>query len=295
MRWFYRWYGASPLHLLTLIASFALAGYAAEKLLPRNTEAILVWFAGAVIGHDLLLMPLYTIADRSVMAVFGHRRSPHPPTVSWVNYLRIPAVLSGLLLLIWFPLIFRLPANFTILTGLSLNPYLGHWLAVTGVLFLLSALTLAVRLGTLLGKRRPTEPEPDPEEFRRPAGVTTEQPYGGQPYGGQPYGGQPYGRGQRGDEPRTGGWGRPADEPRTGGLLRGPAPGSHDRPWGPPAQPPPVPPWEQAPPPGRAPRPADYRPQAPRRGPRPGPQPPPGQSWGRAAEPRHSRPPTWPR
>jgi hypothetical protein len=281
MRWFYRWYGASPLHLLTLIASFALAGYAAEKLLPRNTEAILVWFAGAVIGHDLLLMPLYTIADRSVIAVFGHRRSPHPPTVSWVNYLRIPAVLAGLLLLIWFPLIFRLPPNFTILTGLTLNPYLGHWLAVTGVLFLLSALTLAVRLGTLLGKRQTSGrgPSPEEEDFRLPVDVTAEQPYG---------------------------WGLPPDEPRHGGLLRGPAPGTPDGPWGPAPQPPPAPPWEGAPRPQpprpqrpqpqwpQAPGPQGPGPQAP--GPQPqrprAPQPPPGQPWGRTAPPRHGRPPT---
>lgn len=284
MRWFYRWYGASPLHLLTLIASFALAGYAAEKLLPRNTEAILIWFVGSVIGHDVLLMPLYSIADRSVIAVFGHRRSPHPPTVSWVNYLRVPTVLSGLLLLIWFPLIFRLPGNFTILTGLSLNPYLGRWLAVTGVLFLLSALTLAVRLGTLLGKRRPSEPEPDPDEFRLPGDVTGQQPYG---------------RGQSADDPHNDGWGRPVDEPRNGGILRGPAPGSYDEPWGPPSQPPPLPPWEQAPPRGPQPRqqPQQPQPQQPQQpqpwGPR-GPQAPPGQPRGRTAPSRHARPGDWP-
>jgi peroxiredoxin len=56
-------------------------------------------------------------------------------------------VLSGVLLLIWFPLIFRLPARFPASTTLSLNPYLWHWLAVTGALFLLSATALALRLG----------------------------------------------------------------------------------------------------------------------------------------------------
>jgi hypothetical protein len=147
MRWFYRWYGANPLHLLTLIASFALAGYAAQRLLARDPMAILIWFAGAVIGHDLLLMPLYTLADRSVLAVFRHDRRPDPPTVSWINYLRVPVVLSGLLLLIWFPLIFRLATRFTLLTGLPVDPYFWHWLAVTGALFLLSAVALAVRLG----------------------------------------------------------------------------------------------------------------------------------------------------
>jgi peroxiredoxin len=141
-----RWYGASPLHLLTMIGSFALAGYAAVQLLPVSPFGILVWLVAAVIGHDLLLMPLYTLADRSVMAVFRHRPLKLP-AVPWINYLRVPAVLSGVLLLIWFPLILRLPGRFTASTTLPLGPYLWHWLAVTGALFLLSATALAARLG----------------------------------------------------------------------------------------------------------------------------------------------------
>ena len=107
-RRFTRWYGAGPLHLLTMLGCFALAGYAAAELLPNNAIGIPIWFAGAVIGHDLILMPIYTVADRSAMAVFRHRR-PQLPAVPWINYLRVPAALSGMLLLIWFPLIFRLP------------------------------------------------------------------------------------------------------------------------------------------------------------------------------------------
>jgi peroxiredoxin len=148
MRWFSRWYGAGPLHLLALLGCFALAGYAAAELLPNNAVGIPVWLVGAVIGHDLLLMPLYTIADRSAMAVFRHR-PPHLPAVPGINYLRVPVVLSGLLLLIWFPLIFRLPTRFPATTTLSLDPYLWHWLAVTGALFLLSATALALRLGAV--------------------------------------------------------------------------------------------------------------------------------------------------
>ena len=144
-RRFLRWYGAGPLHLLTMVACFALAGFAVAELLPSNFVGIPVWLIGAVIAHDLILMPLYTLADRSAMAVFRHRR-PQLPTVPWINYLRVPAGLSGMLLLIWFPLIFRLPAGFPRATTLSLDPYLWHWLAVTGVLFLVSAAALAFRL-----------------------------------------------------------------------------------------------------------------------------------------------------
>ena len=35
MRKLLRWYGANPVHLLALLASFALAGYAAVQLPPR--------------------------------------------------------------------------------------------------------------------------------------------------------------------------------------------------------------------------------------------------------------------
>jgi hypothetical protein len=152
-RRFLRWYGAGPLHLLTMLGCFALAGYATAELLPNNAVGIPIWFVGAVIGHDLILMPMYTVADRSVMAVFRHRR-PQLPAVPWINYLRVPAALSGMLLLIWFPLIFRLPRRFTATTTLSLDPFLWHWLAVTGALFLLSAMALAVRLRGGRGRRK---------------------------------------------------------------------------------------------------------------------------------------------
>ena len=163
---FLRWYGASPLHLLTMAGCFALAGYAAAELLPNNFIGIPVWFIGAVIGHDLILMPLYTLADRSALAVFRHRPLKLP-AVSWINYLRIPAGLSALLLLIWFPLILRLPGRFPVTTTLSLDPYLWHWLGITGALFLLSALALAVRLGTARRGQRKTRADETPAARQR--------------------------------------------------------------------------------------------------------------------------------
>jgi peroxiredoxin len=144
-----------------MLGCFALAGYAAAELVPNNAVGIPVWLVGAVIGHDLILMPLYTLADRSAVAVFRHR-APKLPTVPWINYLRVPAALSGLLLLIWFPLILRLPTRFPYTTTLSLDPYLWHWLAVTGALFLLSATALALRLGQSAAAHGRSAP-PDPE------------------------------------------------------------------------------------------------------------------------------------
>jgi hypothetical protein len=145
MRRLTRWYGANPLHLLALLGSFAVAGYAAALLVSSRPVAVAVWFLGAVVGHDLLLMPLYSLADRSALAAIRHR-APRLPAVPWINYLRVPAGLSGLLLLIWFPLILRLGTNYHAFTTLSPDPFLWHWLAVTGALFLLSAAMLALRL-----------------------------------------------------------------------------------------------------------------------------------------------------
>ncbi|HEX7159783.1 MAG TPA: hypothetical protein VF223_00955 [Trebonia sp.] len=211
MRWFKRWYGANPLHLLAMIGCFALAWYAGAGLLHAKPVGVVVWFAGAVIGHDLILMPLYALADKSVMTVFRHR-PPKLPTVPWINYLRVPVVLSGLLLLLWFPLIFRIPSHFPRSTDLSLDPYLGHWLLVTGALFLLSAVVFAVRLRPGRQQPAPSWAEPPDPPVRRPVA-----------YGNVAYD-NPFAPPQRPREaPDWGSRGSPAGQPRS------PAPGRHRR------------------------------------------------------------------
>ena len=166
MRRLTRWYGANPLHLLSLLACFALAGYASTQLFRSRPESVAIWFVGAVIGHDLVLMPLYSIADWSVLAAVRHR-APSQPAVPWINYLRVPTGLSALLLLVWFPLILRLKTHYQADTTLSPDPFLWHWLAVTGALFLLSAAAYALRLRAAhrASTARPaTSTSPAPEE-----------------------------------------------------------------------------------------------------------------------------------
>lgn len=133
----------------SLLGCFALAGYAALRLFDARPVAVAVWFIAAVIGHDLLLFPLYAIADRSAQVVARHRAPPMPP-IPWINYLQVPVLLSGLLL-VGFPLIFRLPEGFSLVTALPLQPYLYRWLLITGVLFVGSAIAFAIGL-----RRRPS-------------------------------------------------------------------------------------------------------------------------------------------
>ena len=68
-------YGSHPLHLLVLIAGFALFGAVIATLgvsaLWNPTtwwQSIAVWFAAAVIVHDLVLFPVYALADRVLAA-----------------------------------------------------------------------------------------------------------------------------------------------------------------------------------------------------------------------------------
>jgi O-antigen/teichoic acid export membrane protein len=142
-----RHYGAGPLHLLALLASFAFAGYVVARVAGVDHHwQILLWFVGALVFNDLILFPLYSLADRA----WRPRSRRHPerlPEVAWVNHLRAPAVVSGCLLLISFPMVLRLdPHDYRAATGLSPDAYLTRWLLITAALFAASAIAYALRL-----------------------------------------------------------------------------------------------------------------------------------------------------
>ncbi|MFF9028174.1 hypothetical protein [Streptomyces iakyrus] len=132
----------SPLHLLLLSCSFALAAYAGVRLLAGDWLGVALWVVGAALLHDLVLLPLYAAADRAVVSGFGAVRRR-----AWAMYVRVPAALSGLLLLVWFPLISgAVERRYRSATGLPADVFLARWLLITAVLFGGSALLLAVRL-----------------------------------------------------------------------------------------------------------------------------------------------------
>ncbi len=144
MRTFARHYGAHPLHLIVLVACFALAGYAALGLISEHAIAVVVWFVGAAVGHDLVLVPLYAIIDGGLRRV--RSRPSELPRVPWLNYVRFPAAISGILLLVYLPSIARASGIYHDTTGLNSSSYFPRWLAVTGTLFLISGVTYALRL-----------------------------------------------------------------------------------------------------------------------------------------------------
>lgn len=145
-----RFYGAGPLHALVGLTAFALAAWALAQALdvlatPGN---FLLWLAGAVVAHDLVLFPLYSLLGRAAVTVTGPERSRARNAA--LNHLRIPALLSGLAFLVWFPLILGLDSEvFERTSGTSNDVYLERWLFLTGVLFAGSALVLALRVRRL--------------------------------------------------------------------------------------------------------------------------------------------------
>ncbi|MGI5439440.1 hypothetical protein ACQEV4_19205 [Streptomyces shenzhenensis] len=141
----------SPLQILLLACSFALAGYAAVRLLAGDWLGVTLWFVGAALLHDLVLLPLYSAADRALVrgcAAVGRRER--------LLYVRVPAALSLLLLLIWAPLITgAVDRSYRLAAGQSTDGYLARWLLMTALLFAGSAAVLALRLRRAAKHRPP--------------------------------------------------------------------------------------------------------------------------------------------
>ncbi|MGY1503111.1 hypothetical protein ACW4TU_42180 [Streptomyces sp. QTS52] len=146
-------YVGSPFQLLLLACSFALAGYAGVRLFADDWFSVALWFVGAALTHDLVLVPLYAGADRIVtraLGVLGRRE--------WTVFVRVPAAFSGLLLLIWFPLVSgQVADHYRSATTLSGDVFLARWLLITAALFGGSAVALVLRSARL---RRATKERP---------------------------------------------------------------------------------------------------------------------------------------
>ena len=170
---FKRLYGGHPLHLVTLLASFALVGYVISVMGTKQLwnsrvwwQSILVWFVAAIVLHDLVLFPCYALADRSLgagwRAVTG-RLPDRTPRVPPINYVRIPVMASGLLFLMFLPGIIRQgKGTYHNATGLTQEPFLARWILITAALFGVSAIAYAVRL--LVVRRASISGEPSSGE-----------------------------------------------------------------------------------------------------------------------------------
>ncbi len=136
-----RLYGASPLHLAGHLLAIGVAAWALSKMFdpvfapfPLN---LALWLVGGALLHDLVLLPAYSAVDAA-----GRRVLP----AGVLNHIRVPAAVSGIVLLVYFPLILeRQPQNLERALGEAPPDYLTRWLWFTAALFVLSMGVFAVR------------------------------------------------------------------------------------------------------------------------------------------------------
>ena len=117
-------YGASPVHLLAHLALLPLVAWALLTVLDfRAASNVVLWLVGAVILHDLVLLPAYSALDRVArVAVPGA-----------INYVRVPGGLSLLSLLVfWGTIRGKGAGTYARVSGQEFEGYVSRWLLLTG-------------------------------------------------------------------------------------------------------------------------------------------------------------------
>ena len=165
MTGFRRLYGSNPLHLLAHLGLFFIAGWAIDQIIASHKIVIwLVWFLGAALLHDFVLLPLYSAVGTGIqLATRGRDRGPDRGRERGaVNYVRVPLAVAGILLLVYFPVILGYSStNYRADTGHALTGYTRNWLLVCAGLFLASGLVFVVRAARS-GRRSRLRPRSPP-------------------------------------------------------------------------------------------------------------------------------------
>lgn len=106
----------------------------------RAASNVVLWLVASVVVHDFIVLPLYSAADRA-------GRLALPGTL--INYVRIPAGLSVLLLVVyWSTIRGKGAGTYTRVSGLEWDGYGTRWLLFTAALFAVSAAVYVVRSRT---------------------------------------------------------------------------------------------------------------------------------------------------
>ncbi|WP_312858242.1 hypothetical protein [Pseudonocardia pini] len=128
-----------------VVACLALGAYATTIILRDPTLhpsilGMLIWFAGALLLHDLVLFPLYAAADRALTLLPTTR-------VPLVNHVRLPLMGAALTFLVFLPGIIRQGEPVVRgATGLDQEPFLARWLWLCAAMVGVSALVWVVRV-----------------------------------------------------------------------------------------------------------------------------------------------------
>jgi hypothetical protein len=119
-----------PVCVWALVQAFSVSS-------SRAALGLAIWLAAAAVLHDLVLFPLYSALDRGARLVLRG---------ATVNYVRIPAGLSLLMLGVFFGTVAGQGAGaYRAVSGRSFDGYVTRWLLATAALFGVSGLIYLVR------------------------------------------------------------------------------------------------------------------------------------------------------
>jgi hypothetical protein len=126
--------------LLAYLTLLPLCAWALLEMLDSAAaQRIAIWLVACVVLHDMVLFPLYSGADRGLRRLAGGA----------VNYLRVPAGLSVLLLVVFWGTISGAGERaYRATSGQTFDGYATRWLLLTAALFAGSAAIYLVRRGS---------------------------------------------------------------------------------------------------------------------------------------------------
>lgn len=152
-----------------LVGSLALAGYVVVRVAGTHGSLdMLAWFGGAVIGHDLLLFPLYALADRGLVVLLRRPTIARRLPLSPINHIRIPTLGALLLFCVYFPgIVTQGSSTYIDATGQTQDPFLQRWLVTVAAMYAIGAAVYATQIAA---RRRRLNTRVDSE--RSSGGVT---------------------------------------------------------------------------------------------------------------------------
>lgn len=120
-------------HLLAHLALLPLCAWALVQVFSVSSSkaavGIALWLAVATVLHDLVLLPLYSTGDRAARLALR----------AAINYVRVPAGLSLLMLLVfWGTIAGKGEPVYRTVSGHTYEGYALRWLLVTAALFAVS-------------------------------------------------------------------------------------------------------------------------------------------------------------
>ena len=126
--------------LLAYLTLLPLCAWALLEMLDSAAaQRIAIWLVACVVVHDLVLFPLYSGADRGLRRLAGGA----------VNYLRVPAGLSVLLLVVFWGTISGAGERaYRATSGQTFDGYATRWLLISAALFAGSAVAYLLRRGS---------------------------------------------------------------------------------------------------------------------------------------------------